>query len=165
MYGVRRWALAALVLATAVACSSDETRPATGATVPTEAITSTTLSVEQEVEQAYLKSWDVYAEALRRLDATGIENYFAEPYINTLRSEIADLISAGTPVRVEVEHDYEIQVVSDTEAVVVDTYRNHSVLLGKDGVPIEADPNSVVSERYTLRLVEGRWLVVGLVAA
>ena len=158
--------LAALVAVTAAAaCSSGDRPEVTGATVPTQATTSTTLSVEQEVEQAYLKSWDVYAQAMRKLDPTGIESYFGQPYIETLRSEIADLNAAGTPVRIEVEHDYEIQLASPTEAIVVDRYRNHSVLLNSDGVPIEADPNSIVAERYTLRLTGGRWLVIGLVAA
>lgn len=161
MYGVWRWVIAALLTLTAAACSSDgDAAEVPGATVPTEAATSTTLSVEQEVEQAYLKAFDIYVDALRRLDASRLPEAFTGEALALYTQEVADLKAANTPVRYEVEHDYDVSVNGEA-AEVVDNYVNHSVLLdGSTGQPLEPDPNQRLEYRFVLERREGKWLVV-----
>ena len=162
MNGVWRWLLAAVLVLTAAACSSDgDAAEVSGATVPTEATTSTTLSVEQEVERAYLKSWDVYAEAVRYLKKTDLAGIFGGEYLATVTSEIDERAAERRPSRVEVEHDYRITVESRDRATVVDSYRNHSVQLDPTtGEPVEPDPNELLVETYTMERIGGQWKVV-----
>ena len=159
MYGVWRRVLAALVTVTAAAaCSSGDKPEVTGATVPTAATTSTTLSVEQEVEQAYLKSWDVYAEAMRTRDASLLEQVFIEEALRLAKQDLAK-VGEGQMALIRVDHDYRIEVSSATEAEVFDEYVNHSVLADAAGKPIEPDPNETVRSHQRLRKISGTWKV------
>ena len=46
-------------------------------TTTTPAPTTTTIPVEKQVEVAYLRAWDVYADAARRLDSSRLSEVFA----------------------------------------------------------------------------------------
>ena len=164
MYGVWRRVLAALVTVTAAAaCSSGDKPEVTGATVPTEATTSTTLSVEQEVEQAYLKSWDVYAAAMRTGDAELLRSAYDGDALELGRADIAALVAKGQRAEMRVEHSYRIEIDGD-RAEVFDEYRNHSVAVdATTGEPVEPDPNNVLRQRYVLERREGEWWVVDIV--
>jgi hypothetical protein len=158
----RRWLLVLPLLVAAASCSSDDpTGPSAAVTTPpTSERTTTTLSIEQEVEAAYLRSWDVYAKAVRDLDPSGLEESYADAALELERNEVADLVAANTPVRVQVEHKYSINVVDSTHAVVFDRYRNHSVLLdAKTGHPAEPDPDNEIAQTYALRRIDGKWKV------
>ena len=159
MNGVWRWLLAAVWVLTAAACSSDgDAAEVSGATVPTEATTSTTLSVEQEVEQAYLKSWDVYAEAMKTRDPAVLERAFIEEALRLAKQDL-DKVGEGQMALIRVEHDYRIEVVSPTEAEVFDEYLNHSVLADASGNPLEPDPNETVRSHQRLRKIGESWKV------
>ena len=103
-------------------------------------------SVEGEVEAAYLRSWDVYADAVYDLvlDEEALEEVYAEASLeDRRRSEI----EAPSRRRVElrwcaVDHDYDIERhLAPTTALVVDAYVNHQVLIDPDTKePVEADP-------------------------
>ena len=156
---------AVLTAASVTACGGDDSAESSpSATVGTAPTTSTTLSVEQEVEAAYLRSWDVFAKAALELDSTGLEHSYGGPALDVVVEEINELKSAGTPVRYEVEHDYDIHVASDGElAEVRDSYVNHSVLLDPaTGEPAEPDPNKVLHEVYLMQRIEGEWKVVDI---
>lgn len=137
------------------------------ATTPTTAASTTTTSaepartgVEGEVEDAYLRSWDVYADAMLRLDASRLEEVYSGPALLTRRDEVAQLAAGNTPVRVRVEHDYEIVVLNADDAFVLEDHVNHSVLLdGGTMQPIEPDPDRVVRREYVLRKGSGGWRV------
>lgn len=162
MYGVWRWVLAALLTLSAAACSSDgDAAEVTGATVPTEDTTSTTLSVEQEVEQAYLESWDVYAKAMRNLDPSLLSAAFGEDALTLKTEEVLALKAANTPVRIAVEHNVEVVTATSETAELIDRAINHSVLIDPaTGEPTEPDPDSRRDSRYRLKRMEGRWIVV-----
>lgn len=163
MYGVWRWVLTALVTVTATACASGNDQPqASGATVPTEATTTTTLSVEQEVEQAYLKSWDVYVKAVRDLDTSRLAEAYAGEALELKVNEVERLRAAQTPVRYEVEHDYDIRLETPTRAVVVDRQLNHAVLLNMKGEPLEPDPNEVVKYEFVMEKRGETWFVLNV---
>lgn len=164
----RRWASLLLLALLAAACSSGSDAKGPTATVgspkTTESTTTTTkLTPEQEVEAAYLKSWDVYIRAKREVTSEGLDCcYFGDQLART-RADIEDRIKRNAPARVSVEHNYRIRMIAADVAVVEDTYRNHSVLIDPDtGEPIEADPNNTSSEIYTLRRIEGVWKVADI---
>ena len=85
---------------------------------------------------------------------------YADPLLGVLRGELLKRIDEGRAAHVLVEHDYTIQLTGSDTSVVIDRYRNHQVLI--DPVtkkPTEPDPNTLIVDAFTLRLVAGRWLV------
>jgi hypothetical protein len=180
---VTTWGVTAgcLVLALgATACSGDDggatattvthrTTTSTSTTTAPERPASTTTTaydpaaVEGQVEAAYLKSWDVYAEAVYNLelDEQALAEVFAEDHLETKRNEIQGRIDEGRASWVRVEHDYTIQLVDSVTAIVVDRYRNHQVLIDPNTKqPTEADPNADVIDAATLKSLGGTWKVV-----
>lgn len=154
---------ALLTVASVTACSDDDSAESPpSATVGTAPTTSTTLSVEQEVEAAYLRSWDVYTEAVLTFDTSELEEVFAKTALQTVRDEVAGLRAAGTPVRAKVDHQIDIDVI-EAGAIVLDNYVNHSVLLDPETKkPSEPDPNKRLLFSYHLEEVDGSWKVVGI---
>ena len=166
-----------------LACADEPASRAPSATVAaartptsktaTTVVTSTTVpepaprtGVEGEVEAAYLRSWDVYADAVLRLDDSRLAEVYSGPALLIRTDEIADLARDRTPVRVALEHDYEIVVLNATNAVVLENYRNHSVLLdGSTMQPLEPDPNDIVRREYVLVEEGSGWRVSQLNAA
>jgi hypothetical protein len=146
-----------------VAAGRTSTSPPTTtapATTGTTAAASSLTGVEREVEVAYLQSWEVYADAVLRLDASRLEEGYSGAALEVRRDEVAGLAEDGTPIRVAVEHDYEIAVLNEVDAFVFEDYFNHSVLLdGRTMQPIEADPNEVVRREYVLRKERSGWRV------
>jgi len=163
--------LGLLVVAPLAGCGDDGEPGTPAASAPASvddagARTTTTeaLTPEEEVEAAYLRSWEVYAEAVRTLDPSGLEEAYADRALEVVAGEIADRAARSRPGLVEVEHDYRIQLISDRKAIVQDEYENHSVLVDPEtGDPIEDDPNELIFETYQLELREGRWVVVHFV--
>jgi len=156
----RRLLLPLLILA--VSCSSGGSEgPSASVTTPP---TTAAQTVEQQVEAAYLRSWDVYAKAVRTLDPSGLDSIYAGKALETVTGEIRRRQSERRPAAVKVEHDLSIEIVNETTAVVVDEYVNHSVRLDPaNSAPVEADPNERITESYNLTLVEARWKVSGIV--
>lgn len=150
------------------ACSDDGGADGPAASVtttssrPSTTSSSVALTPEQEVEAAYLRSWDVYAKAVRELDPAGLAEAFAGTALELRIDEVRDLAAANTPVRIEVDHDHIVDVLDGgRRAVVLDSYTNHSVLLDpRSGEPSEPDPNEVVRRQYTLELIGETWKVV-----
>jgi len=180
-----RWLLAALapVLLPVLACSdddgaSDETTSTTVAPTSTTASTTTTTApplpssttttmfdpstVEGEVEAAYLRSWEVYAEAVYtlELDEAALAEVFVDEHLATKTQEIADRVREGRAALVRIEHDYTIEIPQEGIAILVDTFVNHQVLIDPDTKePIEADPNEQVVDVVRLRRDDGVWKV------
>jgi hypothetical protein len=158
---MRRWLVLGVLVLGAVACSDGEANgPSASLTTPPSTEVQT---VEQEVEAAYLRSWEVYAEAMLNLDPSGLGESYASPQIERTRADVVARKSDGRPARISVEHDYRVAELRVDSALVVDRYRNHSVLLDpKTKAPVEADPNEVIVEQYTLRRVSSGWKVVDI---
>lgn len=121
--------------------------------------------VKVQVEQAYLRYWGVYADALLRLDASRLEEVLAKEALENHRQQVDELRQKNQPARVSVEHDYVITLVNDTTASVEDNYISHTVALDPETKePVEKDPESRVRRSYTLEKVNGVWkitLIVG----
>lgn len=167
-----------LTLLTLACSSGDEATPATTTRRPVDATTTTTVperppsttttafdpaSVEGQVEAAYLKSWDVYANAVYHLELD--EKAFAEVYageaLDLRRAEIMRREAQSRPAHVRIDHDYDIVSGADvTTANVIDRFVNHQVLI--DPVtkrPTEEDPNELLLVNFKLSLIDGRWKV------
>jgi hypothetical protein len=165
---LRRTLVAVLLVALPVlsSCSGGDGDPGPSASVetttsrPSTTSSSVAMTPEQEVEAAYLRSWDVYAKAVRELDPTGLEESYTGDALDTVRAEVADFAAAGTPVVVKVEHDLTVGVLTPDRALVNDTYVNRNYRVDAKGEPIDDtnDPGTY-EDRYQLDLVDGRWLV------
>lgn len=162
--------LCGMALVVLVGCGGNDDPGVPSATIaPTETpdpTTSTTeaLTPEEEVEAAYLRSWEVYAESLRDFDDSRYDEVYAEEALMSRQAELAKLKTANTPVRIDVEHNYSLQIVDEgRQAIVLDQYVNHSVLLDPEtGEPTEPDPNSVVRRQYPLKRIDGTWKIVAI---
>ena len=73
------------------------------------------------MEAAYLRSWDVYADAVYnlQLDEAALSEVYAEEHLDTKRNEIQRRIDEGRAACVRVEHDYDIELVTPNTAAVV----------------------------------------------
>lgn len=123
--------------------------------------TTTTLTVEQEVEAAFRKYNEVLDEAYLKLDTTRLGEILADEALDLARQDIEKLKADGTPLPVRMEHNYKVipgglpgQVMLRDDAV------NHSVLVDRDGKALEPDPNKRLIEIYTFERKEGAWKVV-----
>ena len=168
----------ALGLATA-ACSDDEPDAASTTTVedtttrsPTttaperQPSTTTTAfdpaSVEGAVEAAYLRSWDVYADAVYNLelDEAALADVYAGEGLTTLREEIQRRIDDETPSLVRVDHSYGIAIAGSTAANVIDNITNHQTLIDPVSMrPVEEDPNQVQLLNFKMSLIDEKWRV------
>jgi hypothetical protein len=158
---MRRWLLVLFAL-TAVACSDGGSEgPSASLTTPPSTQAQT---VEEEVEAAYLRSWEVYAEAVLELDPSGLEETYAGTALETVTREIERRRAERSPAAVKIDHDVSVRVVNTRTAIVIDRYVNHSVRLDPvTSRPIEADPNEKITESYNLIRAEERWKVSGIV--
>jgi hypothetical protein len=125
---------------------------------------STTLSAKAELLAAYDRSWDVYADALRRLDPSQLPTAFAGNALRAVRAEVATQKARRQPVRINVKHDPKVLLVNATDGVVADEGINHSVVLDPaTGQPAEQDPEEPFRERRSFRHLDGAWKVVEVI--
>lgn len=169
----------ALVLG-AAACSDDDPEAATTTTTVEDTTTTSTTttmperpssttttafdpaSVEGAVEAAYLRSWDVYADAVYdlELDEEALAEVYAERSLTTRMDEIVGRIADGRAAYVQLDHDYDIVIVDGATAAVLDNFTNHQVLIDPDTrEPIEGDPNEVLLVNFQMKLLDGVWKV------
>jgi hypothetical protein len=162
--------LAAMLLAVVVAGCGDDppaspaTTTAAAAAPTTTTAPPTTLGAKAELLAAYRRSWEVYADALRRLDPSQLASAFAGRALRAAQQEVAGQKANNQPVRIEVEHRARVLRATATDGLVEDHYRNHSVVLDPtSGAPAEPDPNEVVYQRQSLKRIDGAWKVVEII--
>ncbi|QGG93932.1 hypothetical protein [Actinomarinicola tropica] len=121
------------------------------------------LTPEEQVEQAYLFSWDIYLDAVERGDTSFLHLAYADEALDLVASEVERLSSAGQMVLGSVGHDYAITETAEGEVVVLDAYTNHLVLHDAvTGQPLESDPNTTNEQFFAMRKVGDAWLVVDI---
>lgn len=172
-----------LLLLVVVGCSDDEPAAAPTTTTVDDTTTSSTTStaperepsttttafdpasVEGAVEAAYLKSWDVYADAVYdlQLDEEALAEVYADSLLEVRRAEIISRVNEGRAALVYVEHDYQIEVMGQDTALIIDTYVNHQVLLDPETKkPIEDDPNSTIVDAFSAKRAGTAWVLFDL---
>jgi hypothetical protein len=118
-----------------------------------------------QVEQSYLKHWDVYAAALRNMDTSHLSEVLTGAALTTVTKQVEEQRRMNQPVLIRVEHNYSITLTGASMASVDDNYINHSVRLDPNtGQPIEKDPNQRVHKSYTLKKVNDTWKVSDIIA-
>jgi hypothetical protein len=153
---------------TTVVERSTTTSSSTTSTAPERPSSTTTTAydpsvVEGQVEAAYLKSWDVYADAVYNLhlDEQALAEVFAEDAFELRRDEIKRRIADGRASHVRLEHRYEIVLTDAEEANVIDNFVNHQVLIdATTKSPVEPDPNEALLVNFRMKLIDGSWRVV-----
>lgn len=126
-----------------------------------EKATTTTLTVEQEVEAAFRKYNEVLDEAYRTLDTTRLGEVASGKRLDTARRDIEELKAQGTPLLVRMEHNYKVTPGGLPGQVMLrDDSVNHSVLVDRSGKALEPDPNERFIETYTFERKDGVWKAV-----
>jgi hypothetical protein len=141
--------------------SSSTTVPERPASTTTTAYDRST--VEGQVEAAYLKSWDVYADAVYnlKLDEDALAEVYADQALSTQISEIRRRMRDGAASLVRVDHAYTVALTDSASANVIDQFVNHQVRIDpKSKEPLEPDPNSRSLLNFRMRLIGGSWKVV-----
>jgi hypothetical protein len=124
----------------------------------------TPTDVRAQVEQAYLRAWDVWADALLRLDPSRLPQVLTGKALELVTAQVNEQRRMNQPVRVRAEHNYRIVLVNATTASVDDHYINHNVRLDpKTLKPIEADPNEPIHRTFTMKLVDGTWKIAEII--
>ena len=180
---MRRLAITVALVATALALSGcdggeGEGERANGQGSPTPAATATatvaptqtpsataTTSPEEQVSQAYLHYWDVYADALYNLDTSRLTDVMTGPRLERALNEVKQLRDQGRAVRIVVEnHPVVVQIESD-RAVVYDEYENRSYFI--DPTTKEAlnrtEGSQTIRDTVTLTRVGQTWKVLDTV--
>jgi hypothetical protein len=160
-----------LAIALLAGCSgnAESTPPSTTvsaapSTTTAASTTSTTPSAKAELLAAYNRSWQVYADALRELDASKLATTFAGHALKAAQDEVATQKARNQPVQISVGHHPRVLRITANEGLIEDNYRNHSVILDPStGAPAEADPNEIVHQRQTLKRLSGTWKVVEII--
>jgi hypothetical protein len=170
MPALRRLLTATLLVVVAVGCGGNAppspatTTTAAAAPSTTTVAPSTTVSAKVELLAAYTRSWQVYADALRRLDPSRLASAFAGSALRAARQEVVTQKANNQPVRIDVDHRARVLRVTATDGLVEDHYRNHSVVLDPvSGAPAEPDPNQIVYQRQSLKRLDDVWKVVEII--
>lgn len=117
-----------------------------------------------QVEQAYLRAWDVWADSLLRLDPSRLPEVLTGEALDLVTAQVEEQREKNEPVRIRVEHDYQVVLINASTASVDDRYINHSVRLDPETLePVEDDPNERVHRTFTMRLVDGTWKIAEII--
>jgi hypothetical protein len=120
--------------------------------------------VRAQVEQAYLRAWDVWADSLLHLDPSQLPEVLTGKALELVMAQVNRQRDKNQPVRVRVEHNYRIALISATTASVDDRYINHNVRLDPQTLqPIEEDQSGHVHRSFTLELVDGTWKIADII--
>ena len=163
-------AVAPTVVPTAApATSTPVSAPAVAAAtvVPTAAPTVSP-ELAAEVSQAYLRFFQVRADALYSNDESQLDQIAAGDALAGLRTAIEQNREAGRAIRIDVAHNYKVVAATDESADVADDYRDSSVYIDPDTkqllpgevVPASAADAPEVKVVYHLQQMAGVWKVV-----
>ena len=138
------------------------TAAATRTSAP-EASPTSTPPVEEEVSEAYLRYWEVYADAVFNLDESRLPEVMTGPQLDRTRREIDSLRQRGRAAKIVVEHNSfiaELDPVAGT-ATIHDEYTNRSYEVDAATKQIvgQAAPGTVLTDTYFLVKEAGAWKV------
>lgn len=158
-----QWLPKALLLTLFVAACSPGDNPAGPSATLDERPADAETALEQEVEAAYLRSWEVYAAALRSLSTAGLEESFAGPALDSTIAEVNRFAQAGTPVMVKMDHAITLRNGPGDLVTITDRQVNRSVYIDRaTGRPTESAPAEVRLFTYSFKRVEDAWRVVAV---
>lgn len=161
---------ASLLLAMiAAACRGDDADPTPTATaisnpspMPTAPQPTTTPDAKAEVIAAYLRYWDLYAEAVLNLDHSGLIGAASHEELQQVQEEIETLRAQGVALRVVIEHRPTVIELTATTATVFDEMTNNSFFVDPEThEPPEGEGSGeTLVDTFFLEKVDGQWIVV-----
>jgi len=131
---------------------------------PSETPTPVATDERVQVEQAYLLFWNRWTHANLQLNSSPLAEVATGEALKGLVEQIEEQRAQNQPVRISVEHKYNIVITDENTASVDDRYVNHSQRLDPSTKqPIESDPKAMVRKSHTLKKVDGRWKVAEII--
>lgn len=123
---------------------------------------SDSTALEAEVKQAYLRYWDVYANAMYTLDISHLPDVAAGDRLREAIAEVDDLKAQGKAAKIVVEHHFFVFNVTENTASVHDEYVNNSYAIDPRsknpmGTP---GPGQHLVDTYDLQRIDGVWKVI-----
>jgi hypothetical protein len=120
-----------------------------------------TPQLEEEVEQAYRRYWDLYSEALYTLDTSRVGQVAANEELRRIEEEVSGFRAQARAVRADVSHSYLIVDVTDAGATVYDEITDRSFLIDPATKEPSQGPGTahLVKDIYYFRKVDGAWKV------
>ena len=169
---LRRFGIVVALMLLLTACNGGDDGQSARDASPTPVTTHTTapavsptptLSVEQEVSEAYLHYWEVYAEAVFNLDESRLPEVMTGPDLERAREEVEALRQRGRAAKIVVEHNFvilQLDPVAGT-ATVRDEYANRSYEVDGNTKEMIGKPASgaVLTDTYFLVKEGGTWKI------
>lgn len=121
-----------------------------------------TSALEREIEDAYLRYWEVLKQAYLSLDTSSLGEVTAGAELARQEQQIRDLRSRGRAAKLEVDHRIAFANVSAERAVVYDEYLNRSLFVDaatKQELPTKEQPETEKIS-FEMRKINGTWKVV-----
>lgn len=158
-----------LLVALGAACGGDDSDPTATITVaadpsptPTSPQPTSTPDPGAEVITAYLRYWELYAEAVLNLDRSVLIGVASEEELQQVQEEIETLRADGVALRVVIEHRPTVIELTDTAATVFDEMTNNSFYVDPDThEPPEGEGSGeTLVDTFFLEKVDGQWIVI-----
>lgn len=158
-----------LLASLAAACGGDDADPTPTATAaadpsptPTSQQPTSTPDPGAEVITAYLRYWELYAEAVLNLDHSVLIGVASEEELQQVQAEIETLRADGVALRVVIEHRPTVIELTDTTATVFDEMTNNSFYVDPEThEPPEGEGSGeTLVDTFFLEKVDGQWIVI-----
>lgn len=131
---------------------------------PTDGASPVPAEVRAEVETAYLRYWEVLAEATESLDASRLPEVMSGEALELARGLIEEQRAKNEPLRTQVEHNYRIVIIDEATASVDDTFRDRTVRLDPDTrEPTGPPADRMIRNSYTMKKENGVWKVAFII--
>lgn len=123
------------------------------------------VDMEQAVEEAYLRYWAVYSDALYTLDTSRLDEVMAGTELQLAIERVEELRSSNRAAKIDVEHNHVIVDIGSTTAAIEDRYLNKSYLVdATTKQPLQSpDEGEIENIACRLELRDGIWKVVEVV--
>lgn len=150
------------------AATAPATSTATSASAiasPVSGIATPDPDLEHAIEQAYLRYWERYSEALETLDASQIPEVTTGEELARIQEEVDGLRQRGLEVHIDVSHKYAIFDVGLDAAKVYDEMLNRSYSIDPKASASsqESDMAGQVKDTFFFKKIDGTWKVTNSV--
>lgn len=129
---------------------------ATARLVTAQAGATTPQSATAEAVAAYLRAWEVWAEACLTLDPAGLERAFAPPELDRTRAYVRRLDASGRPLQLAAAHRVTVLEYDGDTVLLLDELTDRSLYLDpvtRRPLPPGEQPTPAGAERVHARLL------------
>jgi hypothetical protein len=155
---------------TATPAPTTASTPSAGLSAPPSGLTpAATVAPElaAEVSEAYLRYFQVSADALLKLDSSRLAEVATNGELSALAQSIEDDRAQGRALKTDVQHNFVVLSVHNDEAQVADQFRDSSFFVNpvtQEALPGQVIPTSpdtapLVRIVYRLQRIDGTWKV------